>query len=212
MVIDFYCCLRHSSLCSSLLVSSGLVHPPPCPAAAIIRRSSGLSPVSFTLAGVTKASSGPAVGLTALGNTALILRQVSEAEWTWGRSQQTLMWASTGHSPTYGHLPRYTRATGNRAPAESARRITLLLQITAEMLYTNEKDVVDTELLNQLSPGQHRFPQEARVEHCGLSGAHLAWLCCTHPLLSLLLQEGLSINLNIPSQGKEDSFSHCLVT
>ncbi|GAA6109258.1 uncharacterized [Tachysurus ichikawai] len=75
MVIDFYRCLRHSSLCSSLLVSSGLVHPPPCPAAAIIRRSSGLSPVSFTLAGVTKASSGPAVGLTALGNTALILRQ-----------------------------------------------------------------------------------------------------------------------------------------
>ncbi|KAF5909598.1 Uncharacterized protein DAT39_000649, partial [Clarias magur] len=50
-------------------------HPPPCPAAAIIRRSSGLSPVSSTLAGVTKASSGPAVGLTALGNTALILRQ-----------------------------------------------------------------------------------------------------------------------------------------
>ncbi|KAL7862257.1 hypothetical protein SRHO_G00136980 [Serrasalmus rhombeus] len=45
-------------LLSSPLVSSGLIHPPPCPAAAIIRRSSGLSPVSSTLAGVTKASSG----------------------------------------------------------------------------------------------------------------------------------------------------------
>lgn len=67
------------------------------------------------------------------------------------------------------------------------------------------QDVVDTELLNQLSPGQHRFPQEASVEHCGLSGAHLAWQFCTHPPLSLLLQEGLSINLNIPSQGKEES-------
>ncbi|GAA6109261.1 uncharacterized [Tachysurus ichikawai] len=78
-----------------------------------------------------------------------------------------------------------------------------------ENWYGNVRDVVDTELLNQLSPGQHSFPQEARVERCGLSGAHLAWLCCTHPLLSLLLQEGLSINLNIPSQGKEDSFSLC---
>ncbi|KAI5618889.1 diphthine--ammonia ligase isoform X1 [Silurus asotus] len=66
--------------------------------------------------------------------------KVSEAEWTWGRGQQPLMWASTGHSPTDGHLPRYTQATGNRAPAESACRITSLFQITAEMLYTNEKE------------------------------------------------------------------------
>ncbi|KAF5909599.1 Uncharacterized protein DAT39_000648, partial [Clarias magur] len=63
----------------------------------------------------------------------------SEAEWTWGRGQQPLMWASTGHSRTDGHLPRYARATGNRAPAESAPRITLRLRMAIEMLYANEK-------------------------------------------------------------------------